>query len=59
MERKRLKAIIKESQVGLLRLQFTDITGLIRCVDVPAGRPEDSFEAGICFDSTRSLNCRT
>ena len=50
MERDQIRTVIKEKQVELLRLQFTDINGFIKCVEIPSERLDDALESGICFD---------
>jgi glutamine synthetase len=50
MDKEQMKVVIRDKQIELLRLQFTDINGFIKCVEIPAERLDDAMEAGICFD---------
>jgi glutamine synthetase len=50
LDKEQINAVIREKQIEQLRLQFTDINGLIKCVEIPAERLEDAMETGICFD---------
>ncbi|MFB6282444.1 MAG: type I glutamate--ammonia ligase [Halobacteria archaeon] len=43
---------IKESKVDFLRLQFTDILGIVKNVSIPADQAEKAFEEGIYFDGS-------
>lgn len=43
---------IEEEDVKFLRLQFTDITGTVKNVAVPASQAEKAFEEGIWFDGS-------
>ncbi len=50
MHRDEMAKVMKEKGVELIRLQFTDINGFIKCVEVPAERLDDALDSGICFD---------
>ncbi|MFC4550362.1 MULTISPECIES: type I glutamate--ammonia ligase [Halorussus] len=43
---------IEEENVDFVRLQFTDITGTVKNVSVPASQVEKAFEEGIWFDGS-------
>jgi glutamine synthetase len=43
---------IDEENVDFIRLQFTDITGTVKNVSVPASQVEKAFEEGIWFDGS-------
>ncbi|XGI84003.1 type I glutamate--ammonia ligase [Halorutilales archaeon Cl-col2-1] len=43
---------IDEEDVDFLRLQFTDILGVVKNVSVPADQAEKAFEEGIWFDGS-------
>ncbi|WP_132059016.1 type I glutamate--ammonia ligase [Halorussus amylolyticus] len=43
---------IEEKNVDFVRLQFTDITGTVKNVSVPASQVEKAFEEGIWFDGS-------
>jgi len=46
---------IEEKDISFLRLQFTDILGVVKNVSVPADQAEKAFEEGIYFDGS-SIN---
>jgi glutamine synthetase len=50
LDNAQMKSVIRDRQIEQIRLQFTDINGLIKCVEIPAERLDDAMEAGICFD---------
>ncbi|MDY6780077.1 MAG: glutamine synthetase, partial [Halobacteria archaeon] len=41
---------IEENDVSFLRLQFTDILGIVKNVSIPAEQAEKAFDVGIYFD---------
>ncbi|MFC7047087.1 type I glutamate--ammonia ligase [Halobacteriaceae archaeon GCM10025711] len=43
---------IEEENVDFLRLQFTDILGVVKNVSIPASQAEKAFEEGIYFDGS-------
>ncbi|WP_138798247.1 type I glutamate--ammonia ligase [Halostella sp. PRR32] len=43
---------IEEENVKFVRLQFTDITGTVKNVSIPAGQVEKAFDEGIWFDGS-------
>jgi len=43
---------IEEEDVNFLRLQFTDILGVVKNVSVPASQAEKAFREGIYFDGS-------
>ena len=43
---------IEEKNVDFLRLQFTDILGVVKNVSIPAEQAEKAFEEGIYFDGS-------
>lgn len=43
---------IEEENIKFLRLQFTDITGTVKNVAVPANQAEKAFDEGIWFDGS-------
>ncbi|WP_135821493.1 type I glutamate--ammonia ligase [Halostella litorea] len=43
---------IEEENVKFVRLQFTDITGTVKNVSIPAGQVEKAFKEGIWFDGS-------
>lgn len=47
-----LLAKIKEDQVKFLSLQFTDVTGAVKSVDIPTHRIPAALEDGVWFDGS-------
>jgi len=43
---------IEEKEVNFLRLQFTDILGVVKNVSIPASQAEKAFDEGIYFDGS-------
>ena len=43
---------IEEDQVKFLSLQFTDVTGAVKSLDIPISRVEGSVQEGIWFDGS-------
>ena len=52
MEISKIKSIIKENNISYLRLQFTDILGDIKAVEVPISRLDDALNNKIMFDGS-------
>ena len=52
MKREDIKAIIKENNVSYLRMQFTDMLGSIKAVEIPASRIDDALDNKIMFDGS-------
>jgi glutamine synthetase len=52
METKKLLAQVKADGVKFISLQFTDVTGAVKSVDIPAHRLETALEEGIWFDGS-------
>lgn len=52
MDGKDLLARIKEDGVKFISLQFTDVTGSVKSVDIPAERISAAMEDGIWFDGS-------
>lgn len=52
MENKELLARVKEDDVKFISLQFTDVTGVVKSVDIPVFRLEVALEDGIWFDGS-------
>lgn len=46
-----LKAV-KENNISFIRLQFTDIFGIPKNVEIPAGKLQSALEKGIAFDGS-------
>ncbi|HSB65265.1 MAG TPA: type I glutamate--ammonia ligase [Anaerolineales bacterium] len=52
MDDKQLLAQVKEDGVKFVSLQFTDVTGTVKSVDIPVARLEDALKFGIWFDGS-------
>jgi len=52
MDSNDLKARIKEDGVKFISLQFTDVTGTVKSVDIPAHRVGDAMQDGVWFDGS-------
>jgi glutamine synthetase len=52
METKEFLKKIKEDNVKFLSLQFTDVTGAVKSVDIPAHRVPSAMEDGVWFDGS-------
>jgi len=52
MNKEEIKSIIKEKNISYLRLQFTDMLGDIKAVELPARRIEDVLNNKIMFDGS-------
>jgi len=52
MDKKELVARIKEDGVKFISLQFTDVTGSVKSVDIPADRIGIAMDDGVWFDGS-------
>ena len=52
MDIKDLLTRIDDDQVKFLSLQFTDVTGAVKSLDIPVSRAEGAVEEGIWFDGS-------
>jgi glutamine synthetase len=52
MEKKELLARVKEDNVKFISLQFTDVTGMVKSVDIPVYRMDVALEDGVWFDGS-------
>jgi glutamine synthetase len=52
MDNNQLLAQVKEDNVKFVSLQFTDVTGTVKSVDIPIARLEDALMDGIWFDGS-------
>jgi len=43
---------VREDGVKFISLQFTDVTGSVKSVDIPVGRLSEALDAGIWFDGS-------
>jgi glutamine synthetase len=47
-----LLARVQVDKVRFISLQFTDVTGVVKSVDMPAGRLQEALEDGVWFDGS-------
>src|SRR4030043_973641 len=52
MDNKQLLARVKEDEVKFISLQFTDVIGTVKSVDIPVVRLEGALDDGIWFDGS-------
>jgi len=52
MDNQELKTRIKEDQVKFISLQFTDVTGAVKSLDIPISRVDRAVQEGIWFDGS-------
>lgn len=52
MDHRDLAARVKEDGVRFISLQFTDVTGAVKSVDIPVKRLNEAIENGIWFDGS-------
>lgn len=52
MTKEAIKKIIKENDISYLRMQFTDMLGDIKAVEIPASRIDDALNNKIMFDGS-------
>jgi len=52
MDNKELLARVKEDTVKFISLQFTDVTGTVKSVDIPVARLAAALDDGIWFDGS-------
>ncbi|OGO10804.1 MAG: type I glutamate--ammonia ligase [Chloroflexi bacterium RBG_16_47_49] len=52
MDNKELLARVKEDEVKFISIQFTDVTGTVKSVDIPVRRLASALEDGIWFDGS-------
>jgi glutamine synthetase len=52
MHNKDLIKRVKEDDVKFITMQFTDVTGAVKSVDIPAWRLEEALEDGVWFDGS-------
>src|SRR4030065_2378529 len=52
MDNKELLARVKEDEVKFISIQFTDVTGTVKSVDIPVRRLAGALEDGIWFDGS-------
>lgn len=52
MTKEEIKTIIKENDISYIRMQFTDMLGDIKAVEIPASRIDDALNNKIMFDGS-------
>ena len=52
MTKEEVKKIIKENNIAYIRMQFTDMLGDIKAVEVPVGKLDDALDNKIMFDGS-------
>ncbi len=52
MNSKDLLARVKEDNIKFISLQFTDVTGAVKSVDIPVSRLDEALEDGVWFDGS-------
>ena len=52
MDYKELKKKVEEDDVKFISLQFTDVTGGVKSVDIPRVHLQKALEEGIWFDGS-------
>lgn len=52
MEHTDLLQHVREDEVKFISMQFTDVTGVVKSVDIPAGRLPVALDEGIWFDGS-------
>ncbi len=52
MNSKDLLARVKEDNIKFISLQFTDVTGAVKSVDMPVSRLDEALEDGVWFDGS-------
>ena len=52
MDQREMLKRIKEDRVKFISLQFTDVTGVVKSVDMPVHRAQEALEDGMWFDGS-------
>jgi glutamine synthetase len=52
VDKQQLLTRVKEDEVKFISLQFTDVTGTVKSVDIPVARLEGALEDGVWFDGS-------
>jgi glutamine synthetase len=52
MEKEELISRVNEESVNFISLQFTDVTGAVKSVDIPSQRLGDALDDGVWFDGS-------
>ncbi len=52
MKKEEIKKIIKENNISYIRLQFTDMLGAMKAVEIPSSRIDDALNNKVMFDGS-------
>ena len=52
MTKEEIRKLIKEKSISYIRMQFTDMLGDIKAVEIPSAKIEDAFDNKIMFDGS-------
>ena len=52
MKKEEIRKIIKENNISYIRMQFTDMLGDIKAVEIPVQKLDDAFDNKIMFDGS-------
>jgi len=52
MDKKTVLERVREDDIKFVSLQFTDVTGSVKSVDIPPSRLEDALDEGVWFDGS-------
>ena len=52
MDEERILKIVRDENIKFIRLQLTDINGVLKNVEIPSDQLEEAFEKGIMFDGS-------
>lgn len=52
MEKIEIKKLIEENKISYIRLQFTDMLGDVKAVEIPSSKIDDAFDHKIMFDGS-------
>ena len=52
MTKEEIKSLIKEKNISYIRLQFTDMLGDIKAVEIPVKKIDDALDNKIMFDGS-------
>ena len=50
--KEQIKKICEEENIKYIRLQFTDIMGMLKNVEIPITRLDDALENSVMFDGS-------
>lgn len=52
MDKEEIKALVKKENISYIRLQFTDMLGNIKAVEIPNAKLDDALENKVMFDGS-------